>query len=136
MTPEDEAFNKIERRSKVKQALIVHKSKEAMLMAEVAVLTEMVRVLSDKVNELQAKQKQGEPVAWLWELTGEVTTDPDRADGMWKPLYTTPQQRTWVGLMRGVRVEGDTVVISVHYGNDAARQLCGDLIKEMNNERT
>jgi hypothetical protein len=38
----------------------------------------------------------------------------------------------WVGLMRGVRVEGDTVVISVHYGNDAARQLCGDLIKEMN----
>ena len=49
------------------------------------------------------------------------------------PNYTqSPQQRTWVGLMRGVRVEGDTVVISVHYGNDAARQLCGDLIKEMN----
>jgi hypothetical protein len=38
----------------------------------------------------------------------------------------------WVGLMRGVRVEGDTVVITVKGGNDAARQLCGDLIKEMN----
>ena len=38
------------------------------------------------------------PVAWLWELTGEVTTDPDRADGMWLPLYTNPPQRTWVEL--------------------------------------
>lgn len=47
----------------------------------------------------------------------------------WK--MPTPQ-RTWVGLMRGVRVEGDTVVISVHYGNDAARQVCGALIEEMN----
>ena len=55
-TPEDEAFNEIERRSKVKQTLIVHKSKEAMLMAEVAVLTEMVRVLSDRVAELEAKK--------------------------------------------------------------------------------
>jgi len=42
-----------------------------------------------------------------------------------------PPQRTWVGLMRGVRVEGDTVIISVHYGNDAARQVCGELINEM-----
>jgi hypothetical protein len=41
-------------------------------------------------------------------------------------------QRTWVGLMRGVRVEGDTVVISVKGGNDAARELCGALIEEMN----
>lgn len=41
-------------------------------------------------------------------------------------------KRDWAGLMRGVRVEGDTVVISVHYGNDAARQLCGALIEEMN----
>jgi hypothetical protein len=45
------------------------------------------------------------------------------------PLYT---QRTWVGLMRGVRVECDTVVISVKGGNDAARELCGALIEEMN----
>lgn len=41
-------------------------------------------------------------------------------------------QRTWVGLMRGVRVEGDTVVISVKGGNDAARELCGELINEIN----
>ena len=41
-------------------------------------------------------------------------------------------QRTWVGLMRGVRVDGDTVVISVKGGNDAARELCGALIEEKN----
>jgi len=42
-----------------------------------------------------------------------------------------PPQRTWVGLMRGVRVEGDAVVIRVHGGNDEARALCGELINEM-----
>ena len=57
MTEEDEAFNEIERRSKVKQTLIVHKSKEAMLTAEVAVLTEMVRVLSDRLAELENKNE-------------------------------------------------------------------------------
>jgi len=40
-------------------------------------------------------------------------------------------QRTWVGLMRGVRVEGDTVVIAVKGGNDAARELCGYLLNEI-----
>jgi hypothetical protein len=40
-------------------------------------------------------------------------------------------QRTWVGLMRGVRVEGDTVVITVKGGNDGARELCSDLLNEM-----
>jgi hypothetical protein len=46
--------------------------------------------------------------------------------------YTTPPQRTWVGLMRGVRVEGDTVVISTK-DNTVARDLCGALIQEKNN---
>jgi hypothetical protein len=46
--------------------------------------------------------------------------------------YDLEPKRDWAGLMRGVRVEGDTVVISVHYGNDAARQLCAALIEEMN----
>jgi len=45
---------------------------------------------------------------------------------------TTPPQRTWVGLMRGVRVDGDNVVISVKGGNDSARELCAYLIDEMN----
>ena len=45
--------------------------------------------------------------------------------------FTQSPQRTWVGLMRGARVEGDTVVIKVKGGNDAARELCGELLNEM-----
>lgn len=40
-------------------------------------------------------------------------------------------QKEWAGLMRGVRVEDDNVVISTK-GNKAARELCGALIEEMN----
>jgi hypothetical protein len=47
-----------------------------------------------------------------------------------RSLYAT-SQRTWVGLMRGVRVEGNAVVITVKGGNDEARALCGELINEM-----
>jgi len=36
-----------------------------------------------------------EPVAWMWS-DGTTTSDPDRADGTWTPLYTAPRQ--WVGL--------------------------------------
>jgi hypothetical protein len=39
--------------------------------------------------------------------------------------------RTWVELIRGVRVEGDTVIVSVRGGNEAARALCGALIEEI-----
>ena len=57
LTPEEEeAFNEIERRSKVKQEIINSPSREAKLMAEVTVLTELVRVLTDRVNELEKKQ--------------------------------------------------------------------------------
>lgn len=53
---EVEAFNDIERRSKVKQEILMHPSKETKLIAEVAQLTEMVRVLSARVAELETKQ--------------------------------------------------------------------------------
>jgi len=49
----------------------------------------------------------------------------------WDASDTHPPQRTWVGLMRGVRVEGNAVVITVKGGNDEARALCGELINEM-----
>lgn len=55
-TPEeDEAFNDIERMSKVKQEILRHPSKESQLIAEVAILTEMVKVLSARVAELEGK---------------------------------------------------------------------------------
>ena len=52
---EDEAFNDIERMSKIKQEIIRNPSKEAQLIAEVAILTEMVKVLSGRVAELEAQ---------------------------------------------------------------------------------
>ena len=52
---EIEAFNDVERRSKVKQEILRHPSKEARLVAEVAILTEMVKVLSARVAELENK---------------------------------------------------------------------------------
>ena len=57
MTEEDEEFNRIERESRIKQDYvrdIKTPSREALL-AEVAVLTELVRVLSDKVAEMEQR---------------------------------------------------------------------------------
>ena len=83
-----------------------------------------------------------EPIAWAHHSTFNnldnfdksrftATLSKKETNACCIPLFTNTQ-RTWVGLMRGVRVEGDTVVISVKGGNDAARELCGALIEEMN----
>jgi len=55
MTPEDEEFNRIEMESRVKQDYVrdMKQPSREQLMAEVAVLTELVRVLSDRVTELE-----------------------------------------------------------------------------------
>jgi hypothetical protein len=54
-TPEEaEVFSAMEQ-SSVRKEAIRHPSKEAKLVAEVTVLTELVRVLSDRVTELEAK---------------------------------------------------------------------------------
>lgn len=45
----------------------------------------------------ECRQPVQEPVAWMWK-DGTITSDPDRADGTWTPLYTTPPRRDWVGL--------------------------------------
>jgi hypothetical protein len=55
-TPEeDEAFNEIERRSKVKQELIKSPSKEAKLQAEVIALTLAVNALVERIKALENK---------------------------------------------------------------------------------
>jgi len=55
MTPEDEEFTRVEMESRIKQEYIrnMKTPTREQLMAEVTVLTELVRVLSDKVAELE-----------------------------------------------------------------------------------
>lgn len=55
MTPEDEEFNRIEMESRIKQDYVrdIKQPSREQLMAEVAVLTELVRVLSARVSELE-----------------------------------------------------------------------------------
>jgi hypothetical protein len=72
MTEEDEEFNRIEMESRIKQNYVrdIKKPSREALLAEVAVLTEMVRVLSARVAELEAKRaiaelESQEPVAYL-----------------------------------------------------------------------
>ncbi len=64
----------------------------------------------------EAKQEQGEPVAWGMEGKDGFIFDVicpaehEREEGGYTtPLYTTPQQRTWVGL-----TEDDRNVINRH----------------------
>lgn len=78
-----------------------------------------------------------EPVAWMdVDENGAMSSlrywsEPDNRNEV--ALYPAPPaQRQWVGLMRGVRVEGDTVVITAKGGNDAAQKLCAALIQEKN----
>ena len=52
---EEEAFNEMERRSKVKQEILSNLSKEAKLIAEVTMLTEVVKVLSERISKLENK---------------------------------------------------------------------------------
>jgi hypothetical protein len=54
-TPEEKEFFSAMDQSSVRKEAIRHPSKEAKLVAEVTVLTELVRVLSDRVTELEAK---------------------------------------------------------------------------------
>jgi hypothetical protein len=102
----------------------------------------MKQAISDLEDALRNLQRAGEkivqaPVAWAYVNKdgeceqiewGDIFNDPSII-----PLYAHPQlSRNWAGLMRGVRVEGNRVIITVRGGNDEARELCAELIQEMN----
>jgi sensor domain CHASE-containing protein len=57
MTPEDEEFNRIEMESRIKQQYVrdMKIPSREQLMAEVAILTELVRVLTARITELEGK---------------------------------------------------------------------------------
>jgi len=54
---ENDEFNRIEMESRIKQDYVrdMKQPSREQLMAEITVLTEMVRVLSDRVKELEGK---------------------------------------------------------------------------------
>ena len=54
-----------------------------------------------------------------------LTTEPENQ--MLEDYYRSH----WSKLIRGVRVENDTVVITVKGGNDEARCLCGEILNEV-----
>lgn len=59
LTPEDEEFNRIERESRIKQDYVrdIKLPTREQLIAEVAVLSELVRVLSTRVDELEKRHE-------------------------------------------------------------------------------
>ena len=59
MTPEDEEFNRIEMESRIKQDYVrdIKQPSREQLIAEVAVLSELVRVLSTRVDELEKRHE-------------------------------------------------------------------------------
>lgn len=92
------------------------------------------------LTTMQALQHagQGEAVAYLVEFENgeqELHFEPQSVGETCTPLYTTPQPAVTDWPIRGVRVEGDKVIISVKGGNDAARWLCGELLSEAKGEK-
>jgi len=55
--PEDDEFNRIERESRIRKESIrnIKQPTREQLIAEVAILTELVKVLSSRVDELEKK---------------------------------------------------------------------------------
>ena len=106
---------------------------------------EDVRVIESGIEELEQENRllrarnerleQSERVQWGvdWNKDGSCASIIKRTPGGGIEVVAVEYgpQRTWPALMRGVRVEGDTVVITVKGGNEAARELCGALIEEM-----
>ena len=70
-----------------------------------------------------------EPVAYA--SNGHINWIGDVDYKLKADLYTAPPKSEWVGLMLGVRVDEDSVIIKTK-NNDAARELCKELLKEKN----
>jgi len=56
-----------------------------------------------------------------------MTLTPKQENQMLEEHY----RNHWAKLICGVRVEGNSVIITVNGGNDEARFLCKELINEM-----
>ena len=71
---------------------------------------------------------------WTPEMD-EAFNEIEKRSNLGKQILTAMKpQDEWIGLIRGVRVEGDTVVVHAK-NNDEARCLCHCLIHEMERRR-
>mgnify|MGYP007077675424 CR=1 FL=1 len=59
---------------------------DALEMAEDKIESAYVAIHIDKALAAARELKAMEPVAWMYK-DGTITSDPDRADGTWTPLY-------------------------------------------------
>jgi hypothetical protein len=80
------------------------------------------------IKDTSIKQEQGEPVAWIWDgMHGRcVSLEPWLPNTLGikaAPLYTTPQQRTWVGLTDEER-EQVYKIWRFHPSNETNLHLC------------
>ena len=77
-------------------------------------------------------QPEQEPVAWMNEEMDYIFFDTERPEpfafDFWKPLYTTPPQRTWVGLTDEERSE----LVTLHHGWNEYGQAIEAKLKEKN----
>jgi hypothetical protein len=96
-TPEEwEEFNRVERESRAKQESIrgTKLPTREQLMAEVAILTELVRVLSDRVAELEKAMPEREPVLEEREACAKLLETTDLGG-----LKDNPAMQSWVADM-------------------------------------
>jgi hypothetical protein len=88
----------------------------------------------------EALKQTEQPAAWVGltdeEICGLIAFEGASladfvryVESMLRDKNAAPQPADWVGLIRGVRVDGDSVVISTK-GNETARKLCEVLLKQ------
>jgi hypothetical protein len=100
-----------------------------------------INALRQAIAEAEKQEPVGYLYDWLnpenrdevirdWFAASTYVIEKDKGFNV-RPLYTAPPKRQWVGLMLGVRVDEDSVIIKTK-NNDAARELCEKLLKEKN----
>jgi hypothetical protein len=102
----------------MKQALEALKEINKLSIGESAIcLPAEIDAAMDALRQAIEQAEQAQPVAWVWK-DGTITADPDRADGTWNPLYTSPPQRQWVGLTdehAKFVIAMHTTLVNAHY---------------------
>ena len=103
-TPEDEAFEDIERRQggfQAKRQMVADKLQEP----DWKTMPKKDAPLVQWAKEQTALQPTQEPMAWQWLGSAHFRKKlPKNADiTAWNPLYTSPPRREWVGLTNDER---------------------------------